>query len=150
MSTDLAATPELAGHIVARVAAYLQRLGCSDPALIQSLAQECLQRARLRAAPGSEPELLRRSLEEAQRRFNQALGAALHLAPGPDERPLAAARAAFLLRGEKLDADALFRADARAAHTWCDEVSATLPHSTPPESPLDVPVKPMRFWLFKS
>lgn len=147
---NLSLSPALSANIEARVSAYLKRLGLQDPALTRQLAEECLERARRRAAPGSESELLRRSLEEAQRRFNQALSTALGINKvEDDERPLAAARAAFLLRGQALPADELFR-DPVHAQEWAGAVSSALPNATPPESPLEMHAHPLRFWLFKS
>ena len=130
-----------------RVSAYLRKLGLGDEALIRRLAAECLQSARRRVAPGSESELLRRSLEEAQRRFNQALGSRLGITGSTtdDERSLAAARAATLLRTRPSPTDALFDGKADGCE-WLDEIKQTLPVSTPPESPLDMHECSLRFW----
>ena len=142
-------TPVLSANMVDTVMAYLGRLGLTDVALMRQVAEECLERARRRAAPGSESELLRRSLEEAQRRFNHALGTALDIRQGHDERSLAAARAAFLLRSDALPADELFRSP-DGPHDWAEALSRALPQSTPPEAPLEMHQHPLRFWLFRS
>lgn len=132
------------------VSRYLRQLGLKDDTLIAELAQDCLECARHRAAPGSEHELLRRALEEAQRRFNQALVKTLHIArPHDDDRPLAAARAAVLLRTPPFPTEALFRDDSNPPE-WADELTLSLPVSTPPESPLDMHETHLRFWLFTS
>lgn len=142
-------SPVLSASILDTLVSYLRRLGLTDAALIQQVAEDCLERARRRAAPGSESELLRRALEEAQRRFNQALSAALDIKPAEGERHLAAARAAFLLRSQPLPADDLFRSPTDP-HDWTVALAKAMPHNTPPESPLEMHDRPMRFWLFRS
>ncbi|MGI9213046.1 MAG: hypothetical protein ACR2HF_11295 [Methylococcaceae bacterium] len=132
------------------VSHYLRQLGLCDETLIAQLAFDCLESARHRAAPGSEHELLRRALEEAQRRFNQALVKTLHIArPHDDDRPLAAARAAVLLRSPPFPTEALFR-DGSSPPEWADELALSVPVSTPPESPQDMHETHLRFWLFTS
>ncbi len=135
-------------QVKARVAAYWRRLGLSDPALIEHLADECLFRARKRMGRGSDVELLMRALEEAQRRFDHALARALHLPPG-DAHTIAAARAAVLLGGEWFHGDNLFRAGDPSPE-FQGQLQAILPRSTPPEAHLAMAETPLDFWLFKS
>jgi len=129
-----------------RVSAYLRKLGLTDEGLIARLAAECLESARRRVAPGCESELLRRALEQAQRRFNQVLAKTLGLTGTPDdERSLAAARAAILLRAQPSPTDGLFNGR-HDVQEWVGQIRQTLPVSTPPESPLDMHEHPLRFW----
>jgi AcrR family transcriptional regulator len=133
-----------------RIMAYWRELGLTDPALIETLADDCLDRARRRVGRGSdEGELLRRALEEARRRFDHALTWALGLPPSEDHRPLAAARAAYLLAEERIPADSLFAPGASASDLSL-RLRKALPRATPPEAPLPMPEAPLRFWLFKS
>jgi AcrR family transcriptional regulator len=132
-----------------RVAAYWRDLGLSDPALIESLTDDCLNRAWRRMGRGSEEELLRRALEEAQRRFDHALARALRLPPARDPHPIAAARAALLLSENRLLADRLFQSGDPALDLGA-QLQEILPRSTPPEAPLPMSEAPLRFWLFKS
>jgi hypothetical protein len=135
--------------VKAQVMDYWRGLGLSDPALIESLAGDCLNRARRRVGRGSEEEFLRRALEEAQRRFDHALGRALRLPPSRDAQPVAAARAAFLLNKERFGGDSLFRMDDPAPDLGA-RLQEALPRATPPEAPLSMSETPLRFWLFKS
>lgn len=131
-----------------QVAAYWRDLGIAAPELAQSLADECLARAGRRVAPKANEELLRRALEEAQRRFDAALGRALSL-PAGQPHALSAARAAFLLTRDGLAADGLFQSGETAAEVG-SRIRAVLPHPTPPESALTMTEAPLRFWLFRS
>lgn len=131
------------------VMAYWRSLGLSDPALIESLADDCLNRARRRVGRGSEEEFLRRALEEVQRRFDHALGRALRLPPSRDAQPIAAARAAFLLDSERFGGDSLFRTGDSVPDLNA-RLQEVLPRATPPEAPLPMSETPLRFWLFKS
>lgn len=131
-----------------QVMAYWRTLGLADPELIASLTQDCLHRAMRRVGRGSDEELLRRALEEVQRRFDHALARALGLPPSNDPHPVTAARAAFLLDKERVSADALFgHGDAAEVAKYLQKI---LPRSTPPEAHLSMPEAPLRFWLFKS
>ena len=138
--------PACAGE---RVVAYWRRLGLSDPALIDSLTEECLHRARRRMGRGSDEELLMRALEEAQRRFDHALARALHLPPSGDVHAIAAARAALLLESGGFCSDSLFRSGEPAPDVQ-SKLQAILPRSTPPEAHLPMSEAPLSFWLFKS
>jgi hypothetical protein len=141
--------PESADRVKLRVAAYWQRLGLTDAELIERLVDECLSRARRVIVHGSEDELLRRSLEEVQRRLDHALAQSLDLPPSQDTRPLAALRAAFLLSGQRSSADALFR-PGPPARPLGEAIRHALPQPTPPEAPLSMTEAPLRFWLFRS
>lgn len=132
-----------------QVSAYWRSLGLADPDLIASLTQDCLNRAMRRVGRGSDEELLRRSLEEAQRRFDHALARVLGLPPSKDHHPVAAARAAILLAKERIPADGLFGHGDAAAEVG-KHLQKILPRSTPPEAHVSMPEAPLRFWLFKS
>lgn len=141
--------PDLAEQVKQGVVAYWRELGVNDPALIERLAEECLQRAGRRVGQKVvDEELLRRALEEAQRRFDHALGRALRLPPSADPQPIAAARAAFLLNKDKVSADSLFEGE--TPPDLVTQLQAVLPQSTPPEAPQTMDETPLRFWLFKS
>lgn len=132
-----------------RVIAYLQSLGLSRQDLVEGLAEDCLNRARRRVGRGAVEELLKRAIEEAQRRFDHALARAMRLSPSKDPHPVAAARAALLLTGCPLAADALFENPELPSETG-EMLRDILPHSTPPEAPVSMAEQPLRFWLFKS
>lgn len=135
--------------ILRRIATYWQALGLTDPLLISSLADDCLTRARRRVGRVSNDELLRRSLEEAQRRFDHALANAVGLPPSNDPHPIAAARAALLLAARETSLNCLFAHDESTRELGA-ALQKVLPQSTPPESHLTMSVKPFRFWLFAS
>lgn len=143
-------TPETApAQVRERVMAYWRSLGLADPDLIEHLTRDCLHRATRKVGRGSDEELLRRALEEAQRRFDHALARALGLPPSGDHHPVAAARAAFLLAKERIPADRLFGPGEAVAEVG-KQLQKILPRSTPPEAHLSMPEAPLRFWLFKS
>jgi hypothetical protein len=135
--------------IKTRVVAYLGRLGFSDPGVIEALAEECLHRARRRAAPGSQEELLRRTLEEVQRRFDHAIALALDLAGSKDFRPVAGARAAILLGGAGISSDSLFHRQEGLAE-MASALRAALPVATPPEANLVMPDQHISFLFSRS
>jgi AcrR family transcriptional regulator len=132
-----------------RIMAYWRDLGVVDPALAASLADECLAKARRRVGRSADEELLRRALEEVQRRFDHALAWALGLPPSQDHHPIDAARAAYLLAAERIPADRLFSPGDGASDLGV-RLRKVLPRSTPPEAPLAMPEAPLKFWLFKS
>lgn len=133
----------------AQVMAYWRRLGLADADLIESLTDDCLQRARRLVGRGAEDEWVLRALEEAQRRFDQALVRVLHLPPAKDNHGVAAARAALLLALPDLPKDGLFKPGAGPGDFGA-AVHHALPRPTPPESHLTMAEAPLRFWLFKS
>ncbi|MFN5746751.1 MAG: hypothetical protein ACK443_11810 [Methylococcaceae bacterium] len=135
--------------ILRQIATYWQALGLTDPLLISSLAEDCLTRARRRVGRVSNDELLRRSLEEAQRRFDHALANAVGLPPSNDPHPIAAARAALLLAARDASLNCLFAHDESTRELGA-ALQEVLPQATPPESHLTMRVKPLRFWLFAS
>lgn len=139
---------DTAAPLLARIADYWKSLGLTDATLITSLSQDCLAKARRLVGRGSSPQLLRRSLEEAQRRFDHALAAAIGLPPSNDPQPLAAARAALLL-SKGFTADCLFAHD-EATRQLQERLSQALPQSTPPEARVSMTPAPISFWLFKS
>lgn len=130
-----------------QLAAYWRAHGLRDEVLIQGLSRDCLHRARRLVVRVDDQALLRRAIEEAQRRFDHALASAMGLAPSNDPHPLAAARAALLLSGE--DAGVLFRHD-ESTRALPLRVNPKLPCPTPPEAPLSMQPVPMDFWFFKS
>jgi hypothetical protein len=131
-----------------RVGHYWQMLGLTNQDLIASLTGDCLSKARRLAGRASEMELLRRALEEAQRRFDHALASAVGMPPSNDPHPLAAARAALLLTPD-LSADCLFAHD-DSTRELKDRLLGCVPRSTPEESPVTMTPVSFRFWLFKS
>lgn len=132
----------------ARVEAYLKTLGLSDEILIQNLAGDCLRRAQRLMGRDSEAELVRRGLEEAQRRFDHALASAVGMPPSNDPHPLAAVRAALLLNDD-LSSDALFRHD-QSTRELSENLQRAVPRPTPDEAPLSMRPVPFDFWLFQS
>ena len=147
-----ASAPDLSaidfGPVRAKVTDYWKALRLTDEVLIGNLVEDCINRARLRVGRPSSPELLRRAIEEAQRRFDHALASAIGIPPSNDPHPLAAARAALLLT-PGLSADSLFRHDA-STRELKEKLEPLLPRSTPPEAPVSMTPVPLRFWLFKS
>jgi hypothetical protein len=131
-----------------RIGHYWQMLGLTNQDLIASLTGDCLSKARRLAGRASEMELLRRALEEAQRRFDHALASAVGMPPSNDPHPLAAARAALLLTPD-LSADCLFAHD-DSTRELKDRLLGCVPRSTPEESPVTMTPVSFRFWLFKS
>lgn len=134
--------------LIARVEAYWRQLGFKDSVLIESLSKDCLQRARRLVVRPDDAELLRRALEEAQRRFDHALASAMGIAPSNDPKPLAAARAALLLAPD-LSADTLFRHD-ESTRELAERLRAAKPVAVPPEAHLEMKPVPIDFWLFQS
>ena len=139
---------EQSEQLLHRIEAYWRGLRLTDPVLIESLSRDCLNRARRLVVRQDNAELLRRALEEAQRRFDHALASAMGMPPSNDPQPLAAARAALLL-SENLSGDTLFRHD-DTTRALAECLRAALPVSVPPESPLSMKAVPIDFWLFKS
>lgn len=132
-----------------RVLDYLRSLGLSRQDLVEGLAEDCLNRARRRVGRGAAEELLKRAIEEAQRRFDHALARAMRLSPSKDPHPVAAARAALLLTGCPSASDALF-GNPDSPSDAGEMLKDILPRATPPESPAPMAEQPLRFWLFKS
>lgn len=135
-------------RLTAQIEAYWRQLGLTDPVLIESLAHDCVHRARRLVGRPDEAELLRRALEDAQRRFDHALANAMGMPPSNDPQPLAAARAALLLSPE-WSGDTLFRHD-ETTRQLAERLRPALPVSVPPESHLQMKTMPLDFWLFKS
>lgn len=132
-----------------RLVAYLGQLGLREQGVVETLADECIHRAKRRAAPGAQDELMRRALEEAQRRFDHAVARVLHLAGAKDLHLVAGARAAFLSGAVgAVCGDDLFNPhfDDKGV---ADRLRAVLPQPTPPESHLAMPDQHITF-LFSS
>lgn len=130
-----------------RLITYLHQLGVSEPALVETLAEECLHRARRRVAPGSQEELLRRALEEAQRRFDHAVARALNMTGGKDFYPVAGARAALLLGcAAGVCGDHLFHSHEDQSELAA-RMRAVLPLATPPEANLAMPDQHISFFF---
>lgn len=128
---------------------YFRALGLTNAELIESLTHDCLAKARRRVGRDVEDELLRRAIEEAQRRFDHALAAAAGVPPLNDPYPIARTRAAMLLSSSGHAADALFTHDASTRELG-DRLKHGLPQPTPPEEHLNMVVAPLSFWFFKS
>lgn len=132
-----------------RLRAYWHSLGIGNEALLDSLAGECVQKARHKMGRASGQEWLKLALEEAQRRFDHALARALRLPPAKDNQALLTARAAFLLNPGRFSAEGLFQSPETAAELAA-ELQAVLPQATPPEAHLSMVEQPLDFWLFSS
>ncbi len=129
------------------VTTYLKQLGLKAPALLETLSEELMHRAKRRVAPDApNEEVLRLALDEAQRRFDNAIMQTLNLS-GKEIQPIAAVRAALLLNDEA--SDFLFRSedinDERIA-----KLQANLPMATPPEAHLEMEEQPISFYLSSS
>lgn len=131
------------------LADYLHRLGVSDRGLRDALVTECLKRAGSRVAPGLHDELLRRSIEEAQRRMDSALARLLGLSVTRDLHTIAGARAALLMCSKRASTDFLFD-DRLHEPERAFRLKAILPMATPPESPRTMAPQKLEFFLFKS
>lgn len=128
---------------------YLRDLHVKDAVLLNSLAADCLSHARRRVAPGFSGELLRRAIEEAQRRVDSALARLLGLSATRDLHALAGARAALLLCAKDASTDFLF--DQGTPDTdRLSRLKALLPKATPAESPRAMVPQKFDFFLFKS
>lgn len=128
---------------------YLEALGIRGDALLQSLAMECLQVARNRVGPGSRDELLRRAIEEAQRRFDSAIARLLGLSVTRDQHLVAGMRAALLLCGPAASSDFLFE-PGEADVEVIVKLKACAPVATPPEVPRPMVPQKLEFVFFKS
>lgn len=133
-----------------RLLVYLGQLGLREPSLVATLADECVQRAKRRTAPGAEDELMRRALEEAQRRFDHAVARVADLVAGKDFHTIAAARAAFLwgCAGD-LSSDDLFRPHVDIKE-FAGRLRPVLPQPVPPESNLQMPDQHITFLFSRS
>ena len=142
---EIAAWEQAGEHLVD----YLRNLGVNDPSLVQSLAADCLSRARNRVSTGSVDDLLRRAIEEAQRHMDASVAKLLGLSPTRDAHKIAEARAALLFRATGQSTDFLFGApDTEQARV--PRLKASLPVPTPPEAPIAMPVQKIDFLFFKS
>lgn len=128
---------------------YLRALGISGEQLLNSLATECLNVARRRVGPGSREELLRRAIEEAQRRLDAALARSLGLSPTRDVHQIAGARAALLIYGKQPSSDFLFDRDAVDPDVITG-LKAVSPMPVPPEVPRPMVPQKLEFLFFKS
>ena len=62
------------------VTTYLKQLGLKAPTLLETLSEELMHRAKRRVAPDApDEEVLRLALDEAQRRFDNAIMQTLNL-----------------------------------------------------------------------
>ena len=147
--TGAVASPDFEEQpMLGKIAAYWKMLGLTDDDLIASLSGDCLRSARRLVGRASSVDLLRRALEEAQRRFDHALATAAGLPPTYDPHPLAAARATLLL-SNGFAADCLFAHD-DATRQLKERLDHSLPQPTPPEARVNMTPVPLRFWLFPS
>ena len=135
--------------VEAQVIAYLRKLGLRDQDLISHLGEACLHRASRRAAPGAHHELLRRALEEAQRRFDHALALSLSLQGTKNQHALAAARAALLLGNTALESEKFLHAQGDMRGEAGSLLQAT-PQATPPESRLPMHEQEFSFFFTRS
>ncbi len=128
---------------------YLRDLGMRDSALMHSVALQCLNQARKRVGPGLRDELLRRAIEEVQRRMDVAIARWLELSSARDAHTVAGARAALLMCRRGSSTDFLFD-HAEPDPDWVSRLKAILPAATPPESPRAMAPQRLEFFLFKS
>lgn len=128
---------------------YLRDLGMRDPALVNALALECLNHARRRVGPGLRDELLRRAIEEVQRRMDVAVARWLGLNASRDAHTIAGARAALLMCRKVPSTDFLFD-HPEPDPEFVSRLKAVLPMATPPESPRAMAPQKLDFFLFKS
>lgn len=132
-----------------QIQSYLCRLHFQDPEFIARLASDCLQHARRRVGRDDPGEWLRRALEEAQRRLDQALARALGLNLTREPAAVAGARAALLLGKAGIRADELFLAQPVDPATLAT-LEGARPLATPPEAPAAMPTQKLSFVFFKS
>ena len=130
--------------ILARIGAYWQALGVTDPAQVAALSEQALRRAaESPESPGLEPVV--RALVAAGELLDDWLARALEL-PRPS-RELVAARAA-LLSGAVPDWPAALFAPPGEANTMLDALRAARAEPTPPPSPGAMPAQRIDlFWL---
>ena len=130
--------------ILARIGAYWQALGVTDPAQVAALSEQALRRAaESPESPGLEP--VARALVAAGELLDDWLARALEL-PQPS-RELVAARAA-LLSGAVPDWPAALFAPPGEANTLLDALRAARAEPTPPPSPGAMPAQRIDlFWL---
>jgi hypothetical protein len=132
-----------------QIQSYLRRLHFQDPELVARLASDCLQHAQRRVGRNDPGEWLRRALEEAQRRLDQALARALELNLTREPAAVAGARAALLLGSAGIRADELFLAQPLDPVTLA-ALEASRPVATPPEAPAAMPTQKLSFVFFKN
>lgn len=144
---------EPTGHVASEVGeavkSYLRRLRFRDPALIDRLTAECVERARRRVARHDSAELSRRAIEEAQRRLDQALARALGVNASREPSLIAGARAALLLGDLGIGADELYL-NASANPEFASRLQRHRPQAQPPEAQVAMQPQKLRFFLFKS
>lgn len=128
---------------------YLRVLGLRGEPLLNAFATECLQVARRRVGPGSGDELLRRAIEEAQRRFDTALAHRLGFSMTRDQHQIAGARAALLMCRPCPSSDFLFESG-EADPALLARLKACAPVATPPEVPRPMAPQKLEFFLFRS
>lgn len=128
---------------------YLRDLGMRDADALDAVALECLHQARKRVGPGLRDELLRRSIEEAQRRMDVAIAHWLGLNTARNAHAIAGARAALLMCSRGASTDFLFNHN-EPDPDLVSRLRAVLPAATPPESPRAMAPQKLEFFLFKS
>ena len=145
--TGLKPTPGSAEANKKSVTTYLKQLGLKDPALLQTLSEELMYRAKRRVASDApDEEVLRLALDEAQRRIDNAIMQTLNLS-GKEIQPIAAVRAALMLNDES--SDFLFRSEDDHAERIA-KLQASLPTATPPEAHLEMEEQPISFYFSSS
>ena len=127
-----------------RLSAYLEQLGVTDTDLAAPLVNESMKRAERRSAPGATGELMRRALEELQRRIDGAVAKVYGLNPVKDAHRVAAARALSLKSGA---ANLRLQAVLRRAVTESAVEVPGLPAATPPEARLTMHPEPIAFFF---
>jgi hypothetical protein len=128
---------------------YLRALGIRGEPLLSKFATECLQVARRRVGPGSGDELLRRAIEEAQRRFDAAIAHLLGLSVTRDQHQVAGARAALLMCGLASSSELLFE-PGEADPDLIARLKNCAPVATPAEALRPMVPQKLEFFLFRS
>jgi hypothetical protein len=142
-------TGQVASEVGEAVKSYLRRLRFRNPALIDRLAAECVERARRRVARHDSAELSRRAIEEAQRQLDRALARALGVNASREPSLIAGARAALLLGDVGIGADELYLNSA-VNPEFASRLQRHRPQAQPPEAPVAMEPQKLRFFLFKS
>jgi len=135
--------PAALHQVRSRLQAYLGKLGVTAEDIAAPLLDESMRRAERRSAPGDADELLRRALEELQRRIDSAVAKALDLNTVTDTNRIAAARArALLSRSPRQQLQSLLK-----SATGPSAAAPALPFATPPEERLSMHPEPIAFFF---
>lgn len=124
-----------------RVVALLRVLGLREPQQLQALAEQCVQRARLRVRERSSDELNRRALEEARRHHDRWLARSLGRPQSPSPQDLGRVRTALLLAHPEIGK----HYGGELGETETRALRGAFPQPTPPEAPLAMSIQRIEF-----